>query len=262
MTERYGMSRQIGYNVMHIATPISELTCWEAGQPRDEIIAHAKRHNLTYIPARNGSRITGMITRKALEAGEAPISLTADWLVTTDTPILEVIELFAHQPEHVFLVLQSSRIVGLVAPADLNKIPARASVYLLVAHFEAELARLIRRVIPNDSDYRPYFSADRWERLHAEKASAATKDINLDLLHHMYISDLVLIARKHDGIREMLGFNNSTQARKALRFKRLRDAVSHPTSPLLTARSELGKLNENCHDLIELNQRLATLLKS
>ncbi len=256
----YGMSREIGYNVIAIATPISELTCWEAGQPRAEIIDHAAIHNLTYIPARTGDRITGMITRKALEAGDSPTSLTADWLVTTDTPILEIIQLFAHQPEHVFLVLQSSRIVGLVAPADLNKIPARASVYLLVAHFEAELARLIRQVIPNDDDYRPFFSAERWARLQTEKANAASQDINLDLLHHMYISDLVLIARKHDGIRDMLGFRNSTQARKALRFKRLRDAVSHPTSPLLTARSELGKLNDNCHQLITLNQRLATLL--
>jgi hypothetical protein len=250
---------RLGYTVIDIATPAAALTCWESGQPRAEITAFAHQHNLTYIPVRNGQQITGIITREALHNGAEPMRLTADWLIAADTPILELIELLAHQPDRVFLVLQASRIVGLTAPADLNKIPARASVYLLIAEFEAELARLIRRVLPDDAQLEPYFSADRWARLQAEKRRAANRDIELDLLHHMYISDLVLIARKNDQIRAALGFANSTQAKNALKFKTLRDAVSHPTSPLVAARSELPELHARCHRLLELNQRMAAL---
>lgn len=256
MNSLHGISREIGYRVIDIATPASQLTCWESGQSREEILNCACDNNLTYIPVREDSRITGIVSRKALENGEEPCSLTSDWLIATDTTILEVIELFARQPERVFLVLQASRIVGLVAPADLNKIPARASVYLLIAHFEAELARLIRRVMPNDDDYRPYLSDERWSKLREEKAQAAEKDIELDLLHHMHIYDLTLIARQHDRVRELLGFETASQARRVLDFQSLRNRVSHPTRPLITTRGELVKLDETCRRLIELNQRI------
>ena len=257
MSQIYGVSREIGYKVVEIATPANQLTCWEAGQSREDIAACARDSNLTYIPVRDGSRITGIISREALENGDVPHSLTSDWLIAIDTTILEIIQLFASQPEQVFLVLQASRIVGLVAPADLNKIPARASVYLLIAHFEAELARLIRRVLPSDNDYRPHLTEERWRKLQQEKTQAAQKDIELDLLHHMHIYDLVLIARQNPRMRELLGFETPSQARRALDFQNLRNRVSHPTRPLITSRSELVKLDETCHRLIELNQRIA-----
>ncbi|MAS36522.1 MAG: hypothetical protein CL610_21135 [Anaerolineaceae bacterium] len=250
------ISRDTGYKVVDIATPASQLTCWEAGQGHDDIVRCAIEDNLTYIPVRNEGRITGIISRKALEAGETPCNLTSDWLIATDTTILEIIELFAEQPDRVFLVLKASNIVGLVAPADLNKIPARASVYLLIAHFEAELARLIRRILPADEDYQPFLTADRWQKLQTEKANAAQKDIELDLLHHMHIYDLALIARQNDQVRELLGFETASKARRALDFQSWRNRVSHPTRPLITSRAELVKLNEACHRLIDLNQRI------
>jgi len=257
MSHLHGTSREIGYKVIDIATPANQLTCWEAGQSREDILRCARENNLTYIPVRERNRITGIIARTALEAGEEPCYLTSDWLIATDTTILELIELFAYQPERVFLVLKASRIVGLVAPADLNKIPARASVYLLIAHFEAELARLIRRVLPADEDYRPHLSDERWAKLQQEKTQAAKKDIELDLLHHMHIYDLTLIARQCNHVRNLLGYETASQARKALDFQNLRNRVSHPTRPLITSRGELVKLNESCQRLIELNQRMA-----
>ena len=247
---------QIGYTVVDIATPIAELSCWEGGQARAEIAEYAVRHNLTYIPVKEEGRITGIITRDALVNGADPWHLTSDWLIASDTPILELIELFADRSDRVFLMLQASRVAGLVAPADLNKIPSRATVYLLIAQFEAELARLIRRMLPDDNDMQACLSDDRWQKLMDEKSRAAEKDIEMDLLHYMHIYDLVLIARQNDAVRQLLGFATTSQARKALDFQSLRNRVSHPTRPLITARSELAKLNETCRRLVELNQRI------
>lgn len=246
----------IGYTVADIATPIAELSCWEGGQARAEIAQYAVRHNLTYIPLKEAGRITGIITRDALVNGAEPWHLTSDWLIASDTPILELIQLFAEKSDRVFLMLQASRVCGLVAPADLNKIPARATVYLLIAQFEAELARLIRTMLPRDEDMQACLSDDRWQKLMEEKTRAAEKDIEMDLLHYMHIYDLVLIARQNDGVRQLLGFETTSQARKALDFQGLRNRVSHPARPLITARSELAKLAETCRRLVELNQRI------
>ena len=116
-----------GYTVLDIATPLAQLTCWRINEPRDEVVAAAHAHNLTYIPVLDEGGVCGVISRAQLAAGGAALPLTADWLLATDTRVLELIKLFAQQPQRIFLVLQSSAIVGLVAPADLNKIPARAS---------------------------------------------------------------------------------------------------------------------------------------
>ncbi|MBZ0301177.1 MAG: hypothetical protein K8J31_15625 [Anaerolineae bacterium] len=258
MSQTDGTSREIGYQVIDIATPVALLTCWEAEQAREDIVRCACENNLTYIPVRDSKRITGIVSRRALEAGEAPSSLTSDWLITTDTTILEVIELFAEQPDRVFLVLQSSRIVGLVAPADLNKIPARASVYLLVAHFEAELMRLIKRVLPDEADYRACFTDNRWKKLHQLRTEFASKDFELDLLHCLYASDMERIVSKADRLRDALGYANEKSAERALEgFQDIRNRVSHPTRPLVASRGELVKLNETCRRLIDLNQRIA-----
>ncbi|HLV34623.1 MAG TPA: hypothetical protein VKY59_05910, partial [Spirillospora sp.] len=95
MSHLHGTSREIGYKVIDIATPANQLTCWEAGQSREDILRCARENNLTYIPVRERNRITGIIARTALEAGEEPCYLTSDWLIATDTTILELIELFA-----------------------------------------------------------------------------------------------------------------------------------------------------------------------
>lgn len=244
------------YTVLDIATPLEDLTCWRVGEPRDPVVKAAIAHNLTYIPVLNEKGLGGVISRDELAAGAMPLPLTADWLLATDTSILEAIRLFAQQPGRVFLVLQASAVVGLVAPADLNKIPARASVYLLVAHFEMELARLLRLVVGDDEDFRPFFTPSRWEKLHEDRLRQARRDVELELLQMMDLGDITDIARKHDDVRNLLGFASNSQCRKAMDLQGVRNRISHPTRPLIERREDIVELNDACGRMADLHQRI------
>ena len=244
------------YTLLDIATPLEQLTCWRVNEPRDAVVQAALAHNLSYIPVLDEKGLEGVISRDDLAAGAAPLPLTADWLLATDTSILELIRLFARRPGRVFLVLQASAVVGLVAPADLNKIPARASIYLLVAHFELELARLLRLVLVGDCDFRPFFSAARWERLQADRRRQARGDVELELLQMMDLGDITDIARKHDGVRNLLGFASNSQCRKAMDLQGVRNRISHPTRPLIERREDIVELNDACERLADLHRRI------
>ena len=249
-----------GYTVLDIVTPLAQLTCWRENEPRDAVVAAAHANNLTYIPVLDENGVCGIISRAELDAGAAALPLTADWLLATDTRVLELIKLFAQQPQRIFLVLQSSNIVGLVAPADLNKIPARASVYLLIAHFELELARLLRRVLAGDEDYRSFFTETRWQRLQEDRIRQARGDVELDLLQMMELGDMVDIARKHVPVRELLGFTSNSQCRKAMDLQGIRNRISHPTRPLIERREDLAGLSDACERLTDLHIRIERAL--
>ena len=249
-----------GYTVLDIATPLAELTCWRHGEPRQAVVDAAVAHNLTYLPVLDATGVCGIISRDALAAGAAPSPLTADWLLATDTSILEVIRLFAQQPQRVFLVLQASAVAGLVAPADLNKIPARAGVYLLVARFEMELARLLRLALADEGDFRPFFTAARWRKLQDDRRRQARGDVELDLLQMMELGDMIDIARKHEPLRQSLGFASNSQCRKAMDLQGIRNRISHPTRPLIERREDLAGLNDACERLTDLHRRIETAL--
>lgn len=249
-----------GYTVQDIATPLAQLTCWQAGEPREAVVAAANAHNLTYIPVLDAGGVCGVISRAELAAGAPALPVTADWLLATDTRVLELIKLFAQQPQRIFLVLQASHIVGLVAPADLNKIPARASVYLLVAHFELELARLLRLALNGDGDFRPFFTGTRWQKLQADRVRQARGDVELDLLQMMELGDMVDIARKHAPVRALLGFSSNSQCRKAMDLQGIRNRISHPTRPLIERREDLAGLNDACERLTDLHRRIERAL--
>ena len=249
-----------GYTVLDIATPLAQLTCWRVDEPRDAVVTAAGAHNLSFIPVLDDDGVCGIISRADLHAGASALPLTADWLLATDTPVLELFRLFAQRPRRVFLVLQASSVVGLVTPADLNKIPARASVYLLVAHFEMELARLLRQEFDEDGDFRPFFTASRWHKLQEDKTQRTRGDVELDLLQMMELGDLVDIARKHDGVRRQLGFASNSQCRKAMDLQGIRNRISHPTRPLIERREDLADLNDACERLVDLHRRIAGAL--
>jgi len=250
--------RVIGYPVINIATPHDKLLCWTAGQDRQNVARLASDYNITYIPVRENGRITGLVTRASLGSDPEPViqPLTADWLIAADTPILKVIELFAANPDRVFLVLQASDIVGLVAPADLNKTPARASVYLLLAEFEMALGKLIRRVLPYEENYCKHLTAQRLGKARDKKREASPHNMDLDLLGCMFIEDLTTIAQKDKQIRDLLEFRSKGHAESFMSLKTVRNAVSHPVGPLVSSRRRLSDVHDVCHRLIDLNKRI------
>ena len=248
------VNRQIAYTALEITTPIDNLYFWPDDIiQQNQILQQAKEADITYLPVKQGDQITGLIQRDGLTAGES-IPLTADWLIAADTPILHLIELFAHKPDRVFLVLQSSQIVGLVAPADLNKVPARASIYLLTAQFEANLAQLVRDTLQeNEKILEDLLSPKNIKKIRDEHTNAKASDLGLSLYYYLYLADLMTIAASHKELRKRLGFRSRSHADKELDFADIRNKVSHLTGLLLTSRADLEAINTACSKIIRLS---------
>lgn len=249
------MSREIGYSVREIATPVDALIAW-TNDPlqREEALRKAKDANVTYLPVQQNGQVTGLVKRVDL-AIEEEFPLTAEWLIAADTPILHLIELFADKPDRVFLVLQSSRIYGLVAPADLNKVPARASIYLLTAQFEDALAKVVRAELNEDeAELESLLSERRVAKLRAEQAQSG--DLSLGLFYHLYLTDLFTIVSRHPKLLQQFGLRSRNHADTELNFANLRDRVSHLTGLLLTTRDDLKTINDMCNKVIQFGEML------
>lgn len=257
------VDRTIGYPVRDIMT--RDPLCWDGqAATKDAILQEAA--GLSFIPVRSNGTINGIISLDALRGDGLPTPLTSDWLITSDTPILKVLALFAANTERVFLVLETSEVVGIVHPSDFNKIPARASLYLLVAHFEAELAGLIRSVIgTEDADYEPYLAPERFEWLQKRRTEDKLRDVELDITHYLDISDFRNIVKKEARLYERLGFiepdnhaRNKLQKviHRKLSVEDVRNPVSHASRLLISSRNEILRVNEICDDLIYFHQQI------
>ncbi len=238
-------------------THVDHLYFWpEEGDQQVEVLQRAMDDAVTYLPVRRESQIAGLVRRDGLTISDT-IPLTADWLIAADTPILHLIELFAEKSDRVFLVLQSSKIIGLVAPADLNKVPARASIYLLTAQFEAELAQLVRDMLQEDEAIlEQYLSADNIKKIRDEHTKAKAGDLGLSLYYFLYLADLMTIAARHEGLRQHLGLRSRSHADSEFDFADLRNRVSHLTGLLLTSRDELQLINAACSKIIRLSSMM------
>lgn len=258
LTHNHTLNRSIGYTVREIATPFDKLYCWSAQSQPSDVLEQARRDRVTYLPVREGSQIVAIARREELSIAEI-LPLTADWLIAADTPILHLIELFAEQVDRVFLVLQSSKIIGLVAPADLNKVPARASIYLLTAQFEAELAVLVRNTLQEDEQLlERLLTPENIIKIRTEHAKANASDIGLSLYYYLYLADLMTIVAKHEGLRKCLGLKSRSHADSQLDFAEIRNKVSHLTGMLITSRDDLKILNEACSKIIRLSEAMNT----
>ncbi|MBK9751370.1 MAG: hypothetical protein IPO91_32010 [Chloroflexi bacterium] len=261
MQARPIIDRSVGYSVREIVTPKDQLVYWSLDEVETQkaAIEQAAQAKITYLPIKSNGKIVGIARREGQDIIEQH-SLMAEWLIAADTPILHLIALFAQNADRVFLVLQSSEIIGLVAPSDLNKIPARASIYLLTAQFEDLLANLIREKLEHEeSNLQALLSPENFRKISDERSRANEEDVSLNLFHYLYFADLHTIAAKHSDCREHLGFKSRKQAQQAFDFMaELRNRVSHLTGLLITSRTDLASIDRACETMIHLCAKITS----
>ncbi|MCX9077341.1 MAG: hypothetical protein OIN84_05120, partial [Candidatus Methanoperedens sp.] len=206
--------------------------------------------------------LNGVMTVNSLQSGDRRIMpLTSDWLIAADTPILHLLELFAEDDTRNFFVLSSSKIMGMVSPADLNRIPARASVYLLVAHYETLLTELIRQEIgETEETLRRYLSERSIEKARNTRNQERDADLELPLIRYLNLFDLVEIIKKHDNLWQCLDFEKRDAA-NILKFTTVRNAVAHLNNLLINTKDDIRKINADCGKMIEYSQKITQMLR-
>lgn len=218
------------FTVEKLMTPRSALyTMEQVRQSMAKLADEANRYDI--IPVVEGERMVA-IWRRETNSTEP---LTDRWLISRDTPIPDLLELFVKSSRPGFLVLQRQDIVGLVTPADLNKLPARVYFYNLVGELELALARGIRQQFGRDAiAILNSLSDERRNELINTEEDLQSGNVDIDPVQLLNLSDLINIVVKQEDLRTRLSFDSRKQAEKVLNsLVKLRNNTMHLVRPLL-----------------------------
>ena len=149
--------------------------------------------------------------------------------------------------------------IGLVSPADLNKLPARVFIYNLIGGLELGLAHLISSQFKDGSDSLiELLSTDRQKEVHQIKKDLLSGNADVELLQQLYLSDLINIIAKQPELRKSLGFSSRKSAEDYLNgLNALRNQTMHFVRPLLqNIPEDLEKLHQRINRVEEIQTRL------
>jgi hypothetical protein len=248
----WGLLRQV-FTVETIMTPRRDLLTGEGGTDLSPVWAEARRRRFDLLPITQDGRIVEVLL---VEDGERE-PLTDRWLVSRDTAIPDLLQIFLESRRPGFLVFQRQDVVGLVTPADLNKLPVRVYLYFLIGEVELALTVQIRShfaAVPEEA--LQMLSAKRRRELEEQIADLTEQNIGVDPVQLLRLSDVINIAAKHEPLRSQLGFASRRAVEKALGgLNDLRNRTMHPVRPLL------ARLPEDMERLQRYGQQAGDILR-
>ena len=154
-----------------------------------------------------------------IEQHYAPLS--EDYLIGADASILNFIMDADEKPCR--LVISGANIVGLVSLSDLQKLPVRAALFALITGFEITMFEAIKRVCPNDDDWKRHLSDGRQGKIEEEIEESHQGDGFVDALLFTQFCDKLEILLKGFQLRE-----SKTAFRSKLeQIQALRDNLAH-----------------------------------
>ena len=233
-----------------IMTPLSELTYWEVGTAKDNYLTENGELKYDVIPVFDKGRIIILITQRGYQ------TINQEWFITSDTPIPDLVNLFIDKKKPAFLVVQYNDIIGLVTPADLNKLCSRVYIYSLIGSVELMLTRLIHNVITlPDFNILELLSTERSNEILTLVNKLQSQNVDIDLVQLLYLSDLLTIVEKTPVLRKKLGFLSRKTTEKELSgINDLRNKTMHLVQPILS------KMPDDLKTLHKRLKRIRTLL--
>jgi hypothetical protein len=223
---------QQAFTVDLLMTPREDLFTWQCDGDTSEASVQAKERRFDMLPVTDGDRIVGV-----LEAGSTEVApLTDQWLVSSDTGIPDLLALLAESERPGLLVFQRQDVVGLVTPADLNKMPARIYFYNVVGELELALADYIEEYFKEQlhDEVVSRLSKKRQREFKKNLAELDQGNADVDPVELLYLSDLIGIVEKTPKLYEGLGFPSRSKAKNTLGgLNQLRQRTMHLVRPLL-----------------------------
>ena len=245
--------------VQAIMTERSSMVTIEAALPMVE--SKPGGESFDVIPITRDGRVTGIYHNGTAE----PLALR--WLISQDTKISALLKLFADTRQVAFLVLHNQDVVGIVTPADLNKLPVRVYLYGLLSRLEMGLEHLIRSRHPSSADQLELLrllGAEQRQKLQGTYNEQRQAGVDIDLIELLYLTDLIKIVRGRQALWTALGFAAETECRCELDgLIDLRRPVMHSVRPLLSSvnQKDLEKLLQRWEHLNSALQRLDDCLE-
>jgi CBS domain-containing protein len=165
-----------------------DLRCCNVDDDLKDVVSHQELREFDYVPVKEGNEIIGLLHRVTHDTEDVTgrvrdvmCPLRGDLIVSADTGILSYIQGADERPCR--LVLRGSRLDGIVTLSDLQRLPTRPALFLLVTHVELLMAQWVRlsrgsseeRILPVLSSKRRKAVKEKWTRLQRN-------DLALDVL--------------------------------------------------------------------------------
>lgn len=244
------------FTVEHLMTPRDQLNIWDLDKNSGQFPIFAELE-FDIVPVIQNGEITSVLEKE----NKTHEQLSHRWLISRDTSIPDLLEYFIQSSQKAFLVLHGREVIGLVSPADLNKLPARAYIYHLIGELEMSLAEFARLELGQDEErVYSYLSNERKIEIISLHNRLSEGNAEVDIIQFLYLSELFGIVEKDEILRSRLGFTSRNQANKQFSgMNELRKKIMHLVGPLLEKVSEdLKKLQARIHRAVEILDQLAT----
>lgn len=247
-----------GFTAKAIMTPSDELMCWDQKEDKDAFCTRAQERRFDIAPIADDDVIVGVLT-----VGDGQTEpLTSKWLVSHDIGIPDLLALFAESLSPGFFAFHCQDVVGLVTPADLNRMPSRVYFYHLIGALEMTLGTWTRsRFRDHPQDILPLLSKNRQEELMEQQQTLVEGNVDIEIVDRLYLSDLLNIIRKQEDLRQELGLPSRSAAKRATSgLDILRNCTMHMVRPLIeSVPDDLARVHRRAARARDLLQRLEQL---
>jgi hypothetical protein len=123
--------------------------------------------------------------------------ISKEWLISSDTTIPNLLNIFIGSNKKALFVLKNQEIIGLVSPADFNKIESRVYIYLLIGQLEIALSDFIfEKGNLNRDEILSSLSGDRKVEILRKEENLQNSNLDPNILELLYLSDMLTIIQK------------------------------------------------------------------
>ncbi len=225
-----------GVTVTLIATFEPELFCCQQDDRIHDILINCELKTFDYLPVRGEERIVGLLPLLQLRAEKIDHGQVVDQmmplderhLISGDVGILTFIEQAEEQP--CWLVFRGTKIDGIVTLSDLQKLPIRPALFLLITHLELLMGEVLRRRFQKSDEWMETLSSGRKTKVREKWDQLNEENLAIDLISASDFCDkrTALLASGSP----MISRNGDTKELKAI--EKLRDSLAHSSDFALT----------------------------
>ena len=238
-----------------LQTAIADAVFVDVDEPVAQAITVLRENRFDQAPARRKGRLVGHVVTEELLLGRLAVHrLDETSILSGAGSILDVMQSLL-APTLLTFVVDGHAVTGFITPSDLNKHPARAHFYLLLADLEIALAGAARAHFDNQNDALELLEAKDRKKIRNRYDRDSRQKVEVDLVAGMDLEHLLRIAGSDAGLRQRFGVPDaSTWALWTEPLPSLRNAVMHPVLEFLGRRRSID-------DLVTIERRVREMLE-
>lgn len=162
---------------------------------------------------------------------EKIVPLTPKDLITNTTNIFQLFDLF--EKRQFFFVMESTQIIGFVHKSDLNNNLFKIPFYVLLQSLESYL---LTKIDLSPKAISTIANKERVDSLIASHDKMRTKDIHLDSIQGLYLSEILELSLKQGVITIHQSLKHN--------LEQFRNRVSHADKSLIVSEKDIPKLKQ------------------